>query len=213
MSNELFYRAVRAFGTAIFRLVSTPRILHAERVPATGAYLLAANHTCAYDAPLLVAATPRMIHWLSIVEIFRHPLPRWFLTTFGALPLDRSKVDTTTVRQLARLLKAGEVVGIFPEGGMRFDEKSVLASGGIDSGVCKLAQLAGVPVLPCVVLGGAQFRRWRNWLPGARTPWVVAFGELIPPRTGPNRTAARVAMAEEITQALRRLHAEVAGDV
>ncbi|EDY21694.1 phospholipid/glycerol acyltransferase [Chthoniobacter flavus Ellin428] len=211
MSSELFYRAVRAFGTAIFRLASTPRILHAERVPATGACLLAANHTCAYDAPLLIAATPRMIHWLSIVEIFRHPLARWFLTAFGALPLDRSKVDTTTVRKLARLLKAGEVVGIFPEGGMRFDEDSVLASGGIDSGVCKLAQLAGVAVLPCVVLGGEQFRRWTNWLPGAHTPWTVAFGELIPPRMDPDRAAARVAMAEEITQALRALRLEVIG--
>jgi 1-acyl-sn-glycerol-3-phosphate acyltransferase len=213
MSSELFYRAVRTFGTAIFRLASVPRILHAERVPATGACLLAANHTCAYDAPLLIAATPRRIHWLSIVEIFRHPFSRWFLTSFGALPLDRSKVDTVTVRKLARLLKSGEVVGIFPEGGVRFDEDSVLQSGEIDSGVCKLAQLAGVPVLPCVVLGGEKFRCWTSWLPGARTPWVVAFGELIPPRVGLDRAAARAAMAEEITLALRALRSEVVGNV
>lgn len=211
--SELFYRTVRMIGSAIFYQASSPRVWHADRMPVTGAYLLAANHTCAYDAPLLIAVNPRMIHWLSIVELFRHPLSRWFLTSFGALPLDRSKVDTVTVRKLTRLLKDGKIVGIFPEGRMRFDEDSVLASGGIDSGVCKLAQLAGVPVLPCVVLGAEKFRRWTSWLPWAKTRWAVAFGELIPPRTEPNRAAARAAMAEEITLALRALRSEVAGYV
>jgi len=211
--SELFYRTVRSVGSAIFRLASAPRGLHAERVPRTGAYLLAANHTCAYDAPLLIAVNPRMIHWLSIVEIFRHPLSRWFLNAFGALPLDRSKVDTVTVRKLTRLLKAGHIVGIFPEGRVRPDESSVLESGAIESGVCKLAQLAGVPVLPCVVLGADKFQRWTSWLPGARTRWAVAFGELIPPRTEPNRAAARAAMAEEIILALRALRLEVAAYV
>ncbi len=211
--SELFYRTVRTIGSAIFFIASAPRVLHAERVPRHGAYLLAANHTCAYDAPLLIAVNPRMIHWLSIVELFHHPLSRWFMTTFGALPLDRSKADTVTVRRLLRLLKAGRVVGIFPEGGVRHDENSVLESGAIESGICKLAQLAGVPVLPCVVLGAEKFRRWTSWLPGARTRWAVAFGELIPPRAGSDRLAARAAMAEEITLALRALRSEVAGYV
>jgi 1-acyl-sn-glycerol-3-phosphate acyltransferase len=211
--SELFYRTVRAIGRAVFYLSSAPRVLHVERAPRDGAYLLAANHTCAYDAPLLIAVNPRMIHWLSIIELYRHPLSRWFLKAFGVLPLDRSKVDTATVRSMTRLLKAGRIVGIFPEGGVRDHEDSVLRSGSIESGVCKLAQLAGVPVLPCVVLGGEKFRRWTNWLPGARTRWAVAFGALIQPRAMPDRAAARAAMAEEITLAMRALHAEVAAYV
>jgi 1-acyl-sn-glycerol-3-phosphate acyltransferase len=207
--SELFYRTVRAVGTTIFQFASVPRIFHAERAGMTGAYLLAANHTCPYDAPLLVAATPRVIYWLSIVELFQNPLSRWFLRAFGALPLDRSTTDTVTVRRLARLLDAGQVVGIFPEGGLRQNETSVLNSGTIDPGVCKLAQMADVPVLPCVVLGGEKFRRWQNWLPGARTTWVVAFGEPIRPQVKPDRASARTAMAEEITAALRALRAEV----
>jgi len=211
--SELFYRAVRAVGSTIFQIASSPRILHAERAGLSGAYLLAANHTCAYDAPLLIAATPRVIHWLSIVELFQNPWSRWFLSALGALPLDRSKVDTVTVRKLTRLLDAGKVVGIFPEGGLRRDEQSVLESGTIDDGVCKLAQLANVPVLPCVVVGGEKFRRWTNWLPGAHTRWVVAFGEPIAPRRGPNRVTARAVMVEEITLALRALRREVAANV
>jgi len=118
-----------------------------------------------------------------------------------------------TVRRLTRLLRDGNVVGIFPEGGVRHDETSVLEAGAINAGVCKLAQLADVPVLPCVVLGAEKFCHWRNWLPGARTRWVVAFGELIPPRSGADRAAARRSMAEEVTLALRALREEIAGHV
>jgi len=69
--SELFYRAVRFVGRGVFRVASAPRILHAERAERPGAYLLAANHESVFDAPLLTAATPRVIYWLSITEIFR----------------------------------------------------------------------------------------------------------------------------------------------
>ena len=39
--SELFYRTVRAIGSAIFHLASAPRVLHADRLPARGGYLLA----------------------------------------------------------------------------------------------------------------------------------------------------------------------------
>jgi 1-acyl-sn-glycerol-3-phosphate acyltransferase len=211
--SELFYRTVRAVGRTIFGFVSAPKILHAERAGLDGPYLLAANHTCAYDAPLLIVATPRVIHWVSIAELFQHPWSRWFLNSFGALPLDRSKADSATVRRVLRLLRAGQVVGIFPEGRLRSEDDSVLQSGVIGSGVCKLAQLAGVPVVPCVVLGGKKFQSWKSWLPGSRTRWAVAFGEPIRPVQEPDRTTARLAMAEEITLTLRTLHTEVAADV
>jgi 1-acyl-sn-glycerol-3-phosphate acyltransferase len=211
--GELFYKTVRLVGGAIFRIASAPQILHAERARRSGAYLLAANHTSAFDAPLLIAATPRVIYWLSIAELFRNPFTRWFLTAIGASPLDRSKVDTMTVRAILWHLRAGRVVGIFPEGGVREGDDSVLRRGTFDEGVCKLAQLASAPVLPCVVLGSEKFRRWMSWLPFARTRWVVAFGEPVFPREEPDRASARAAMVKEITLALRALHAEVAGDV
>jgi len=211
--SEPFYRAVRWFGGRIFRHASDPLILHAERADRSGAYLLAANHASPYDAPLLCVATPRIIYWLSIAEIFRHPLVGWFLRGVGAEPLERSKVDTRTVRVIVRHLRAGRVVGIFPEGGVRSASDSVLSGGAMHDGVCKLARLARVPVLPCVVLGGEKFARWPRWLPGARTRWAVAYGEPIFPREEPDRDAGRSAMTGEITRSLRALHAEVADHV
>jgi 1-acyl-sn-glycerol-3-phosphate acyltransferase len=206
--SEFFYRAVRCVGTAVFRIASQPRIIHAERARRPGAYLLASNHESAFDAPLLVAATPRVIYWLSIVEIFRHPAARWFLSSMEATPLDRSRADTTTVRRMVRHLRQGRVVGIFPEGGLKTGEDSALKQGSIHEGVCRLAMLARAPVIPCVVLGGGKFTRWTRWLPGAGTRWAVAFGEPIFPRQDSDRDSACKALAAEITLALRALSSE-----
>jgi 1-acyl-sn-glycerol-3-phosphate acyltransferase len=211
--SELFYRAVRLLGRGVFFAASTPRILHAERARRPGAYLLAANHESAFDAPLIIAAHPRVIYWLSIREIFRNPAARWFLSSMNASPLDRSRVDTVTVRAIFRHLRQGRVVGIFPEGGVKTGEDSALQQGSIHDGVCRLAMLARVPVLPCVVLGGRKFDRWTRWAPGAGTRWAVAFGEPVFPREQGGRDSAHKAMAEEITLALRALSTEAMSHV
>ncbi len=211
--SEPFYRAVRWFGGRIFRHASQSHILHAERAARPGAYVLAANHTSPFDPALLIAATPRVIYWLSIAEIFRHPLWGRFLRGIGAEPLDRGKVDTRTMRVVMRNLRAGRVVGIFPEGGVRSGADCVLAGGTIHDGVCKLAQIANVPVLPCVILGSGKFRRWTCWLPGARTRWAVVFGEPIFPGGERDRASGCATMREEIMRAWRTLQREIADHV
>jgi 1-acyl-sn-glycerol-3-phosphate acyltransferase len=211
--SEAFYKAVRFAGSAVFRVASRPVVLHAERVARTGAFLLAANHESPFDAALLIAATPRVIYWLSIVEIFRQPFARWFLTAMLASPLDRSRVDTRTVRLVARHLRSGRVVGIFPEGGVRVGADSVLAGGNVKDGVARIAELARVPVLPCVVLGGIKFHRWSNWLPLFRTRWAVAFGEPLDFPQDENRDEARAHLTRELERTLRALHDEVKAHV
>jgi hypothetical protein len=104
--NEIFYRLVRLLGGAAFLIASRPTVLHPERAAIAGAYILAGNHESPFDAPLLIAATPRVIHWLSIVEIFRNRFARWFLSAMLASPLDRSRPDAVTMRRLTRRLRA-----------------------------------------------------------------------------------------------------------
>ena len=211
--SEIFYKAIRVIGATVFRVASRPLILHPERAARPGAFLLAANHESPFDAALLIAATPRVIYWLSIVELFRHPFTRWFLSAMLAAPLDRSRVDPTTVRTITRHLRAGCVVGMFPEGGMRSGDATVLAGGAIRDGIARLAELARVPVLPCVVLGGGKFHRATSWLPVFRTRWAVAFGEPIELPLDRARDEARVIFTREIEAALRRLHEEIKAHV
>ncbi len=211
--SELFYKSIRLVGSLVFRVASRPLILHRERAARPGAFLLAANHESPFDAALLIAATPRVIYWLSIVELFRNPFTRWFLSSMLAAPLDRSRADTTTVRIITRHLRAGRVVGLFPEGGMRTGDTSVLAGGSIKDGVARIAELAGVPVLPCVVLGGRKFHRWTNWVPLFRTRWAVAFGEPIHLPRSSDREAARRDFTQALEFAMRRLRDEIRAHV
>ncbi len=205
-----FYRAVWLLGYPHLRVASRPRVRHPERARLPGGFLLAANHGSPFDVVLLMAATPRMIWWLSIVEFFRKRWSRAFLTALGAMPLDRGRPDPRTVRRVVGHLRAGRVVGIFPEGRLRLGADSVLRGGRLDEGVCRLAGLAGVPVVPVVVLGGEQFWRWRAWVPGAGTRWTVSFGEPLPFPAGPGEVRARAAaMAGELAERLRALAEEV----
>ena len=115
-----------------------------------GAFILAANHASVFDSALVGVTVSRPIYWLSIVEIFRHPFARWFLSGMGAMPLDRTGNDVDTLRVLVRHLKAGRVV-IFPEGQLRSGQDSVLRGGKIRDGICRIAQMTEVPIVPCVI--------------------------------------------------------------
>lgn len=209
MRDERFYHIVCLLGKWPLVFAWKPRVLHRERGAAPGAFILASNHSSPADSPLLMLATKRPIHWLSIVELFQNPLLGWFLCHMGALPLDRSRPDPRTTRAVIRKLRDGCVVGVFPEGRWRRGEDSVLRGGELNPGVCELAALAGVPVVPCAITGAEQFSRVGGWLPLRRTRIGVAYGEPIPPPPKRGRAKAVAAMNERLGEQIRALHREL----
>jgi 1-acyl-sn-glycerol-3-phosphate acyltransferase len=102
---------------------------------------------------------------------------------------------------------------MFPEGRVRSGPDSVLHGGQIREGICRLAQISGVPVLPCVVIGGANFKGWTSYLPFARTRFAVAYGEAIFARRDLPKADAGAIMVEEIQGAMRALHQELGQSV
>jgi 1-acyl-sn-glycerol-3-phosphate acyltransferase len=121
--------------------------------------------------------TRRHIDWVSIVELMRLPLVGSFFRALNAMPLDRGRVDAATVRSIIERLRRGRVVGIFPEAGIRTPTTSVLQGGSYRGGLGRIAQMAGVPIVPCVVVDTANFGRPGAWLPLRRTRFAVAYGE------------------------------------
>ncbi len=207
--SEPFYHTVRTLGLPILAICSRPLVLHRERVPRTGPCLLVANHGSVYDPVILIGTTPRMIWFLSIVELFRQPLRRWFLSAMGAHPLDRHRRDYTAVRILMRNLERGRLVGLFPQGAVAHGADSMVQEGRIPERLMRLVEIAEAPVLPCVILGGEKFRRWPNWLPLRRTRWAVAYGEPLLLRRDGDRETARAELREELGKSMRSLYEEV----
>ena len=87
-----------------------------------------------------------------------------------------------TVRAARRRLGAGRSLGIFPDGGIRTGERSVLEGNRPLRGAAWLAARERVPPLPCVILGTDRLYVKANWQPWrGRTPVWIGFGPAIEP--------------------------------
>ena len=89
-------------------------------IPREGPLILAANHISNAD-PVLVGAwlTPRLgrrIHWLGKKEMFDWPIVGFVARNGGIVPVDRGAADVDAFRMASRVLEAGEVLMVFPEG-------------------------------------------------------------------------------------------------
>lgn len=176
-----------------------------------GAFLLAANHISHFDPPLISLAARRQIDWMAMVELFSNRAMGAFCTACGAFPTDRSQVDRKAVRMAVARLRQGRCVGIFPEGGIRVGEESLLAGAPVRPGVATLAVMTGVPVVPCVIVGADRLYTPRWWLPWHRVPIWIAFGEPVlgARAEGETREEGRVRVDRELSKALVRLYGEL----
>ena len=205
--SDLFYRVVRLIGRHAFWVSSRPVVLGVEHVPRRGACVIASNHTSPYDVAILMRHTPRLLDFVSIVEVFKHPLLGWFYGNMNAFPLDRSKPDAPTVRTLLGRLERGRVVAMFPEGGFRRGEQSVLRNGKIRSGVGRLVRLAGVPLVPAVVINSIAYSKPAAWLPLRRVRYAVAFGPAI------SHELEAEEIEEKLVEAMAALYARASGEL
>jgi len=91
-----------------------------DAIPREGPVILAANHISNAD-PVIAGAwlTPslgRRIHWLGKKEMFDWPIVGWMARNGGIIPVDRGAADVESFRMASRVLDAGEVLMVFPEG-------------------------------------------------------------------------------------------------
>lgn len=206
---DVFYRFVRFAGRPAFWTSSRPTVLHVNRLDAPGAMLIAPNHLSPYDVPCLMASTRQLLDFVSIVELFENRLTAWFLGGMNAFPLDRGRVDTGTTRRILDRLERGRKVVMFPEGRIRTAADSLLAGGAFNPSVVRLARLADVPIVPCVVLATGAYARPAAWLPLRRTRYAVAFGQALRvAREGDERAACADGLTR-LTAAYDRLYKEL----
>lgn len=87
-------------------------------LPEEGPLLLVADHSSVNDPMVLLATAGRHIHFLMAREIYEQPHLRWVFQAFQCIPVSRGISDVVAIRTMLRILKQGQVVGIFPEGGL-----------------------------------------------------------------------------------------------
>ncbi|GAA4407915.1 lysophospholipid acyltransferase family protein [Fodinibacter luteus] len=176
---ERVYRPVISGVRTMFFLQGTRfRIRGEEHVPATGGAVMAINHTSYLD--FMYAGLPawprrRYVRFMAKKSVFTHRVTGPLMRGMHHISVDRHKGGEAFAEAI-RVLRAGEIVGVFPEATMSrsFELKE------FKPGAVKMAQVAGVPVLPVTIWGGQ--RVWTKNLPkhmgpAARIPVSITVGE------------------------------------
>jgi len=152
---------LRFIAFVLTRCIYRFRIRGDEHIPVQGAAILVCNHVSFIDAVLLMAASPRPIRFIMDSRIFAVPVLGWLFRLAKAIPIAPHKDDPGTYElafeQARRVLDEGDLLCIFPEGGITRDG----SLGEFRGGVMKLLQTHPVPVLPMALqnLWGSFFSR------------------------------------------------------
>jgi 1-acyl-sn-glycerol-3-phosphate acyltransferase len=133
------------FFRALYTLYFRWRVFNPERVPQTGAVILAANHASFLDPPVIGAALRRPINYLARESLFRFPGIGALLRSWNSVPVDREGGGAAGLKAILDRLLAGGGIILFPEGTRTRDGKLQPARSGIGLAVIKSTALV-VPV-------------------------------------------------------------------
>jgi 1-acyl-sn-glycerol-3-phosphate acyltransferase len=204
-----FYRAGKLLVRPLFSCVARVRVVGGQNTNCSGGFLLAANHISHFDPFFISLAVRRKIDWMAMAEFFRLPIVGLALRAVDTFPAERDRADRKTIRTAIERLKDGRIVGLFPEGGIRDGVHSLLEGAPLRPGASTLAHMAGVPILPCVILGTDRFYSTKGWLPLRRTPVWIAFGKPISNSSDLEKFWARERIESELAEAFKSLYAEL----
>lgn len=174
----LLYRSVRI----LFRVVALPlfrfSVEGAGRVPREGPAVLVAAHRSWLDPACVGGACPRPVRFLIMDSVYRKPWARWFYRGMRGIPvrLGDGAMTVAAMRGALRALAQGELIGIFPEGGIVAQP----TLGRLHPGAAMLAVRGRAPVVPLAIDGSAAaWPHGRIWPGPARVR--VRFGDALEP--------------------------------
>ena len=160
-----------------------------EKIPDEGPVLVVCNHVSFMDPLILGGSVRRPIRFVMYHRIFKIPVLNFIFRTARAIPIAPKKEDPAMMErafaEVDRELAAGQVVGIFPEGG-------ITRTGEIERfrpGVERILAQRAVPVVPMALRGmwGSMFSRKESRLGRMRLPRrfrshiALVIGDPVPP--------------------------------
>lgn len=153
-------------------LVKLDRVEGLENIPTHEAAILLINHIAFVDPIAVLNVMPRNIIPLAKIEVYDYPVIGILPRLWGVIPVRREEVDRRAIQQALKVLAAGEIILVAPEG----TRSPQLQRG--KEGMAYLASRSGAPIIPVAIEGTVGFpslrfisRRWRK--PGI----VIRFGD------------------------------------
>jgi 1-acyl-sn-glycerol-3-phosphate acyltransferase len=177
---EIVYPPVIGVAKTMFRALDLRiQVEGAEHIPATGGAVLASNHVSYLDfifCGLGAQPAKRLVRFMAKKSVFTHRVSGPLMRGMHHIPVDR-KAGNAAFHEAETALKEGEVVGVFPEA--TISESFTVKA--LKSGAARLAQAAGVPLIPMAVWG--PHRLWtkghKRDLTKRHVPVIIMIGAPI----------------------------------
>jgi 1-acyl-sn-glycerol-3-phosphate acyltransferase len=190
---DLFRPAVRGLCRAYFGL----ELRGTEHIPLDGPLLIVPNHQTYADPPLVTIPIRRPVFYMAWSRLFTIPVFAGFIRRLRAFPVDIDRSDGQAVREAVRLLRAGEALMIFPEGGRTPD--GTLQP--FKLGAFRMAVTHRAPVLPVTIVGG-----WDAWPPDRALPRrgriTITYHPVELPARGADPKAAARDLHDRVVRAI-----------
>lgn len=139
----------------VLKFLFRPWVEGEENIPETGGAIFASNHLSFSDSIFLPLVVPRRMTFLAKADYFtggglKGRLTAAFFRGVGQVPVDRSggKASEAALNSGLKILKRGELLGLYPEGTRSPDGRLYKGK----TGVARMALEAGVPVIPVAMI-------------------------------------------------------------
>jgi 1-acyl-sn-glycerol-3-phosphate acyltransferase len=174
ISSRIFYAICLFLSRMLGLLLFGVRIFGANRVPAEGGIVVAANHVSFLDPWIVGQSIPRANYYLARDSLFPIPILGRLIANLNALPIPREGAASRRAIELGRaVLRAGKSVLLFPEGTRSRDGRL----GTIKRGVDLISRPTASPVVPAFIDG--SFDAWPRSGVLTFRPTRVFFGRPI----------------------------------
>lgn len=140
-------KTIKVILSTVYKIAFRVKIT--GKVPNDGAYIICSNHINYLDAAAIVLFNKRKVNFVAKEDLFTYGILMWLGHLFDAIPIKRNMQDIEAMKRCLKVLKNGELLGIFPEGTRKGMEKNIKAK----NGAAFMAMRANVKVIPVGIHG------------------------------------------------------------
>ena len=169
--SKVRYRGGQAVCRPIMKVFYRYKFINNNSIPHEGAYIIASNHMSFSDPVLLGLGQRRRLFFMAKQELFKNKFFAGLIRALGAFPVERGAGDGKAIKTGEDLIKEGNVMTIFIEGGRTKTGEFMRPR----SGCALVAQQMQVPVIPaCITITGNPKHRFAKR--------VIHFGDPLTPQ-------------------------------
>ena len=144
----MFYKFFKFLCRIWYGIIFRTKVIGAENIPKTGAFILASNHMANWDPPFLGTFIDREVNFMGKEELFKNPVMAAICRGLHVFPVKRGAADKAAIKTAVKILKNGDCLGIFPEGTRSKTGKI----GKAEPGVSLIAAMTKSPIIPAAIV-------------------------------------------------------------